>query len=474
MWSKNQLSLVCKNSEDQKNLGASGVYLLLSLTLIFSLVACAPGPTKPTRNSLSTNTPTPTEADILATATTQPTDTATPSPTETAPPTIAPTFDYFSHAFPLSENGFVIPLTVRHITENAATFFFELQSPADGILIYRNAETQSQGEITFSSEETRQMLTIVGLTVNTDYEAQIILNNESDGFQQPGFAGQAWDVIQFHTLPDQWPLRVGVLGDASFGDEATEALVKQIAAQNLDFVIHTGDVVYETDGSDVFNSYLHKFFEPFDPLLHQGPVYTVLGNHDYDSAVRWEGAPFYDYAFPPFPDSNFSYPEARRGNQYYAFTYRDIQFLMLDTHIFAGAEGRAEQDSWIEERLADPKFRLTIPVFHVAPYSSSIVHPDDGLPVRYSWNWRFENAHVPLVLSGHFHHYERLIANNITYIVSGGGSSTLYAQGDLLPESQIYARKTHFVLLEIYEEYIDLSTISLDGEIIDKATIPQK
>ena len=288
------------------------------------------------------------------------------------------------------------------------------------------------------------MLTAEGLFPGAAYEAQVLLGNEMDGFQQPSFDGKDWGTIQFQSMPDPWPLRAGVLGDASFGDEATQSLVNIIAAQDLDFVIHTGDVVYETDSSDVFNSYIQKFFQPFSPLLHQGPIYTVLGNHDYDFAVRWEGAPFYDYAFPPFPDPNFGYPETRRANQYYAFSYKDIQFLMLDTHVFAGADDRTDQDVWMDERLADPRFRVTIPVFHVAPYSSSVVHPDDGLPVRYSWNWRFEDANVPLVLSGHFHHYERLFANGITYIVSGGGSSTLYAQGESLPESQNYARKDSF------------------------------
>jgi acid phosphatase len=110
-------------------------------------------------------------------------------------------------------------------------------------------------------------------------------------------------------------------------------------------------------------------------------------------------------------------------------------------------------------------------VFHAAPYSSSVVHPDDGLPIRYSWNPRFEAANVPLALSGHFHHYERLVANGVTYVVSGGGSATLYAQGEPLPESQVYARKTHFVLLEIYANYIDLTAVSVDGEILDQARI---
>ena len=466
MWSKTRLAWIYQNLEGLTN--HPGLYAILVVVLAVSLVACSSStpPDAPMVTIQSIDTVTPTEVTLTPTA--QHTSTATHHPTET--PSSTP--DYFSQAYPLSENEYVIPLTVRSVTDARAIFFFELQNLTDGMLVYRNVDTQIQGEIAISADETRHMVAVEGLTPGTAHEALVFLGNEDDGFQQPSFAAKEWGAINFRTASDEWPLRVGVLGDASFGDEATQELVNLIAVQDLDFVIHTGDVVYETDSSDLFNSYLLKFFKPFSPLLHQGPVYTVLGNHDYDSAVRWEGAPFYDYVFPPFPNPDFRYPEARRGNQYYALSYQDIQFLMLDTHVFAGAESRSVQDTWIEERLADPRFRVTIPVFHVAPFSSSVVHPDDGLPVRYSWNWRFEEANVPLSLSGHFHHYERLIANGITYIVSGGGSSTLYAQGELLPESQIYARKTHFVLLEIYEDYVDLTAITLDGEIIDQATIP--
>ena len=474
MRKRDQIPIIDNNQTGRKNLWGYGI--LLTLFLVFSLTACSPGqPAKiPTGTPPSIITRVPTKTVISATSTIQATKTLAPQPTKTAFPTLTFTPDYFTKQIPLSNNAYVIPLTVRHVTESSATFFFELQNHTPGLLIYRNSNSSIQKEIPFSAEKTRQIIKVDGLAAGTEYEAQVLLGGEADGFEHPPFSGKGWGTIQFHTSSDQWPLRVGVLGDASFGDEATEALVNLIAAQNLNFVIHTGDVVYETDSSDIFNSYLQKFFEPFSPLLHQGPIYTVLGNHDYDLAVRWDDAPFYDYAFPPFPNPAFSYPENRRGNQYYAHSFQDIQFIFVDTHVFAGSEGRAEQDAWIDERLADPRFRVTIPVFHVAPYSSSVVHPDDGRPVRLSWNWRFEEANVPLVLSGHFHHYERLIANNISYIVSGGGSSTLYAQGEQLPESQIYARKTHFVLLEFYEDYIDLSAISLAGEILDQAFIPLK
>lgn len=395
----------------------------------------------------------------------------TSAPDERTPPP-SPAADYFSREYPFGQKQYVIPLTVRHVNADRASLFFELDQPTDGMLVYRSLspEQPARGQVSLDPNQTRHMIDLEGLTPGAAYQVKVLLGTDESNLEQPSFGEKIWGGVDFNTT-GEIPLRVGILGDASFGDKATSQLVELMAGMQLDFVIHTGDVVYETDSSDLFSSYLDKFYTPFAPLLHKGPVYTVMGNHDYDASVQWQGAPFYDYAFPPFEDPTFEYPADRRGNQYYAIAAGDMQFLMLDSQAIFGEGGREGQDIWLKERLADPRFRYTIPVFHVSPYSSSIVHPDDGTPVRQSWNYLFEGGHVPLVLSGHFHHYERLSANDITYIVSGGGSSILYAQGAPRPESHIYVPRTHFVLLEVYQDRIELRAISKEGEMFDQATI---
>jgi predicted phosphodiesterase len=418
---------------------------------------------------------TPTSAEATAPEPTA----AVPEPTAAVPePTAAPTattgLDYFSRSYPASQVSYVIPLSVRHVTGDRASLFFELNEAAEGRLVYRSLTPgiASEGAAALDPGQKRQSITLEGLVPGAAYQAKVLLGSEAAGITEPQFAGSTWGAVSFQTASNTPPLRVGILGDASFGDEATTQLVNLMASQELDFVIHTGDVVYETDSSDLVNSYVRNIYLPFEPLLKRMPVYTVLGNHDYDAVLRWEGAPFYDTAFPPFEDPAFSYPESRRANQYYAVAYQGVQFLFLDSQTFYGVEGRADQKAWLEERLADEGFRFTIPVFHVAPYSSSVVHPDDGIPVQQTWNPLFSQFGVPVSFSGHFHHYERLNAYGVTYIVSGGGSSVLYAQGEPLPESQVYIRMTHFVLMEIDEEEIRLSAISKEGELLDQAVIP--
>jgi len=65
-----------------------------------------------------------------------------------------------------------------------------------------------------------------------------------------------------------------------------------------------------------------------------------------------------------------------------------------------------------------------------------------------------------------------LSADGITYAVTGGGSVSLYEAGLLLPESQAFSRRTHFVLLEIDAGTIQVSAIDLNGDVFDQAEVP--
>jgi hypothetical protein len=77
-----------------------------------------------------------------------------------------------------------------------------------------------------------------------------------------------------------------------------------------------------------------------------------------------------------------------------------------------------------------------------------------------------------LVFSGHDHNYERILWNGVTYIVSGGGSSILYPKEGTVDGSQAFEKTTHFVLVEIAEDYIDIAAVNLSGRVIDRARIP--
>jgi predicted phosphodiesterase len=367
--------------------------------------------------------------------------------------------------------AYVLPLTIRHVTDTSATLFFELSEPAEGILLYESAGSGQQ-VLALPAGSTKQ-IELDGLTPGTEYRATIGLAHDGDSsYQQPGFRGQPWGVVSFRTQQAGEPLRIGVIGDSGFGQQVTFDLATQMAGTDLDLVLHTGDVVYNIEQNvDAYEAYALKYYLPFAPLLHRMPVYTVIGNHDVEWEALYQGTPFIYRAFPPFVDPRVSTADARGLNQWYAFAYGNVQFLMLDTQTFFNEEGRADQLAWLTERLADGRFAYSIPVFHVPPFTSGL-HPYDGLAVRSEWLPLFEASKVPLVLSGHDHNYERLVANGITYIVSGGGSSVLYNQGVRMPESAVFAHQMHFVLIELHADRIDLKALAPGGEVIDQTTVP--
>lgn len=419
----------------------------------------------PTLDQAQTASPAATSTPLL-------TSTALPSATPTITPTVTPQLP--GADLPLATVSYRLPLTVRHVTTDAVTLLFELNTPAAGSVYLRSDDGSPAIERSLDASQARHQLTFDGLTAGMGYQVVVALGDNAESAQQPTFLDRAWGPVSFHTPAGEGPLTFGVIGDASFGDPATAALIDEMAGSDLDFVLHTGDVVDETElGVDPFESYTHKFYEPFEPLLRQMPVYTAMGNHDYDADIRWQGEPFYAHAFPPFPDPRFPRQAEQTSNAHYAFAYQDVQFVVLDSQVFFGAPGYAEQDAWLRERLADPAYRTTIPVFHVSPFSSSSVHPTNSLPVREVWPPLFASAGVPLVFSGHYHQYERLESDGVTYIVTGGGSSITYAPGEMLPQSEVFARQTHYTRVEVDTERITISAVALGGDLLDRVEYPR-
>lgn len=455
---------------------------LLHLTTIFLVLvittACTPlTPTGvPTTQLVQVETATQAHTATTVHTTTIPTVTLAPSPTSapTSTPASKPTQTPQAIIITdtLSEVGYNLPLTIQHVSETGATLFFELETPADGSLLYwSSAEPDKLSVVPFSADEARHQVRLEGLIPETEYQAVVGLSAVGNLYQPPNFRGREWGLVKFHTPGGEEPLRIGVIGDSGFGEESTLALAEQMATHDLDFVLHTGDVVYLMNNHPgPFEAYAEKYYKPMAPLLHKMPIYPVVGNHDIERATLWEGKPFYYYAFPPFVAPTFSPSDINGQNQWYAVAYGRLQFLMLDTQTLFGENGQAEQTTWLEERLADERFDFTIPVLHVPPYSSG-PHALEGPVVEQVWGHLFEAAEIPVVFSGHEHFYERLEVDRITYLISGGGSSVLYNMVEQHSQSQVFARQMHFILLEIYADRIEISAITEAGELLDQVNI---
>lgn len=368
--------------------------------------------------------------------------------------------------------GYYLPLVTRHVTETTATFFFDLEVPATGVLLLEPSEGGPQQVIPLDAAQKRHVVPIEGLQPNTHYRASVGLG---DGmYQAPALDGSDWGSVTFTTQGPNRPIRFAAFADSGFGDQRTIQLTQEIAALELDFFLHAGDCVYWAYQQETpRDAWKVKWYDALAPLHQSMPVYSVNGNHDYDGdATHSDGLPFYWQASPPLTDPNFE-PSARAGlNQYYAVAYGDVQFVFLDSQVLFGQPGRQEQEEWLAQRLADDRWRSTIPIYHVAAYSSGDHGDSDSWVPRQTWGPLFNsNPRVHLTIAGHDHNYERLIVQDTTYIVCGGGSSTLYGKTVELPESQIYASMTSFALFELYDDRIEVSGVALGGDVLDQATV---
>lgn len=373
-----------------------------------------------------------------------------------------------SHAqTPGQGQRFFIPPTILHTTEETAMVYFRLSEYTEnGFLIISQGDQEVQ-RIPLLRDQLRQKMTITNLEPATTYSYQV----EVDGLIPPLLDfPEAWESLSFRTQPYTYPIRFAALGDSGFGDSVTQQLAAHIAAHNVDFFIHLGDIVYWSYqyNNDLWTNWAHKYYRPFYETLRHVPHYPTVGNHDREATTLLDGWSFYYWAFPPLND-NEAYNNRR---QWYSFTINDIQFLSLNTQCFFSEPGRREQNTWLDERLADNRFRLTIPFFHIPFWTSGAVHQWDGLYAAEEWHPKFSAYAEKLgpIMSGHSHVYERIMRDNVSYVTSGGGSSTIYNLGSQVEGSQALFSLSHYLLGEIYEHEIVLIAYDINNVELDRAT----
>jgi len=395
-------------------------------------------------------------------------------------PTIAPTLEepIPPPSYDSSEvlGAYVIPLTIQHLSDTEADLYFMLELPAEGALFYSlyGSPSDKTQWITFNAATDTHLIKVSNLEPGALYEAWVGVSDDEEIHHPPSFADGIWEPIAIR-MPQEndWPIRIGVIGDSGFGEEVTYQLAEELASHHPEWVIHTGDLVYNVykDPSPP-QAFIRKFYQPLADLLHAAPIYPVFGNHEGYEDAYWRDQPFYYAAFPPLENSyggdDFGGVSGQR--EWYAFTHGNYQFIFLNSQQFYSLDLREEQNAWLQERLGGSTSTTNIVIFHIPPYTSGY-HPDDGIPIRQAWIPLFEEANVALVLSGHDHNYERLELNGITYIVSGGGSNKLYSKRDTREESEFFTAKSHFVILELFPDRIGMTAYGLGGEVLDAYTL---
>jgi hypothetical protein len=161
-----------------------------------------------------------------------------------------------------------------------------------------------------------------GLKLNKKYGYQVIGNGQ---LIAEGYAATR--------KPRGMAIRFAAFGDNSNGDISDRCIAYHAYKSNPDFVMNTGDNVYE-NGLD--NEYARNFFPVYNadlaalhvgaPLLRSVPFYTVMANHDVpgkgDSCIHRKGSPTM-VEFDENPDG--TWPQCPADCVFVSDAYADFQ-----------------------------------------------------------------------------------------------------------------------------------------------------
>lgn len=166
---------------------------------------------------------------------------------------------------------------------------------------------------------------------------------------------------------------------------------------------------------DLVNTGLHR--DDWDELFHYPagvfasiPFMAVPGNHDSQDGL---GAWMYKEMFS-YPENG---PTKEMAELTYSFAYQNALFLMIDATL-----PTAEQTGWIEEQLASSEANWKFAVFHFPPYNSIGFYQE----IIDEWGPLFDQYHVDMVISGHFHYYLRTKPINNGAVVATPAEGTIY------------------------------------------------
>jgi len=394
---------------------------------------------------------------------------ANPGGLTTQPPSIA-------NAAPAQaadpHEGFVVAPYLQMATTTGVTILWETQRPTAGVVEYgvprpRDERPRLDQRAELPGRRTLHEVRLPDLKPATDYFYRVVVTDASGGrLEGP--------VRTFRTAPEPG----GAVGFALFGDSQDNPAVWGRVSTHAwnerpDFAIHAGDLV--GTGGDK-GDWTEDFFPPAWDLMSRVAVYSVLGNHEDDAQL------YYDYMDNRPPGTPADAPE-----HYYAFSYGDVRFYMLDSNRPCSAG--SEQHQWLAWALASSTARWNIVVHHHPPYTADENDYGDttrmaagqGDPGVADLRELYDRFGVDLVVFGHIHDYERSWpiragrvhpGAGVTYLQLGGAGGSLENYAPWRRWHTAKVRRTHhFAMAEAVGERMTIRAYDDDWRLFDQFTL---
>ncbi len=316
--------------------------------------------------------------------------------------------------------------------------------------------------------------TLIGLDASTTYYYRILLD---------GTDLTPWTEATFTTAPaaEASSFSFAVVGDNQPGSSsaAPYQMALDVAAMmnqqpELNFVLHTGDTIYDGSGctgsTSAWSQYVRNHFNVYQAMLGRMPFFTAIGNHE----VQTGGCGYPAYT------GVFNLPEnapAAATEQYYSFDWGNAHFIVLDTNQYFGST--SAEYKWLVSDLQTTTQPWIFVSEHVPAYSSGDSGSDSAVD-RYLVPL-FETYGVDVVFNGHDHDYERTCpirsgactttqAGGVVYFTNGGGGAYTSNVGSSW-FTALSIRKYEFLKVTLNDCRLQFTGIDRYGAIFDTYSI---
>jgi len=263
----------------------------------------------------------------------------------------------------------------------------------------------------------------------------------------------------FATPPAQAaPFRFVIYGDTRSQRHAHSRVVRAIAREGAEFVVHTGDLV--ADGRDEDD--WQDFFEIETPLLRNVPFVPVIGNHEVQHRLSSGTRNYQRYVHL---DPSGPSPELDA-----VFRYGDVRVILTSSY----DDWTGPSREWLIEEIE--RARREVPdgwvfvVMHEGPRSSG-PHGDNEALREAGVERILRRLRVDLVISGHDHAYERGEDDGLRFMVTGGGGAPLYERRARRASTLSFASDHHYVRADVERDQVKFTALRTDGSVIDTGVL---
>jgi acid phosphatase len=233
--------------------------------------------------------------------------------------------------------------------------------------------------------------------------------------------------------------RLAVLGD--WGAETphrplvAQAIQQQHQARPFAALLTLGDNFYPR-GEPV-----QRYLDELPPVR----IYPAFGNHDIPALASQLRL--------------FAQEQA-----YYHVPIDNLEIVVLYSEDFSLAQRR-----WLEDTLRNAQAPWRVVLLHRPLYSSG---PHGGSrALRQALEPLLTQYRVALVLSGHEHSYERLLAKGVVHIVSGGGGAWLRGFVSVRPQSKVRLKSPNYLVLEATAQRLQVTAYNEKNVVIDQVEL---